>query len=246
MSCIQSAVPCVEPYWVGRKRPAPSVLACHSRGSLRSMSAQGGIMDFEQPGPGSFATPTADAAAALMPGIQARDPAALGQLYDLTAGRLFALASTILRSREDAEEIVCDVFTQAWNEADRYEPGRATVVGWLTMICRSRALDRLRQRRQLGSSVELAEADSVADPAPGPDALLALIEQGTRVHAALARLPEDRRELIALAFLRGLSHQEIAELKNLPLGTVKSHVRRGLLQLRDDLDALRDGGKELA
>jgi RNA polymerase sigma-70 factor (ECF subfamily) len=170
--------------------------------------------------------------------VQQREAAALEALYEATCMRLFALAGAILRSREDAEEVVCDCYTQAWNDAGRYDPSRATVQGWLTMLCRSRALDRLRQRRHQHLSVGLDAADSVADPGPEPADLLSLLEEGSRVRAALAALPEDRRELVALAFLRGLSHQQIAELKGLPLGTVKSHVRRSLLQLREALDDL--------
>lgn len=189
--------------------------------------------------------PAVDGLAALMLRVQQREPAALEALYDATCARLFSLATTILRSREDAEEVVCDCYTQAWNDAGRYDAARATVLGWLTMICRSRALDRLRQRRHQHLSVGLDAADSVADSGPQPEDLLSLLEEGSRVRAALAALPEDRRELVAMAFLRGLSHQQIAELKGLPLGTVKSHVRRSLLQLRealDDIAANRDVG----
>ena len=185
---------------------------------------------------GSLRLPPADALAALMQRVQQREAAALEALYDATCTRLLALAGAILRSREDAEEVVCDCYTQAWNDAARYDANRATVLGWLTMLCRSRALDRLRQRRHQHLSVGLDAADSIADPGPQPDDLLSLLEEGSRVRKALAALPEDRRELVALAFLRGLSHQQIAELKGLPLGTVKSHVRRSLLQLREALD----------
>ena len=180
--------------------------------------------------------PAADAMRTLMTRIQARDVMALEALYDATCSRLLALAGAILRSREDAEEVVCDCYTQAWNDAARYDATRASVLGWLTMICRSRALDRLRQRRHHQQSVGMDAAEALADPGPGPEELLNIVEEGSQVHAALAALPEDRRELISLAFLHGLSHQEIADLKQLPLGTVKSHVRRSLKQLREALD----------
>jgi RNA polymerase sigma factor (sigma-70 family) len=170
--------------------------------------------------------------------MQARDQAALEALYDATCARLFGLASAILGNREDAEEVVCDTYTQAWTDAARYDSTRASPLGWLTVMCRSRALDRLRQRRQQKSAVQIEEAEAVVDPSALPDDLLSQLEQGGRVHAALASLPAERRELITLAFLRGLSHQEIAALKNLPLGTVKSHVRRSLLQLREALECV--------
>lgn len=204
------------------------------------MGVSEGSLTFNSTAParadGSARVPTVDALATLMHRIQCGEAAALEALYDATCARLFALAGAILRSHEDAEEVVCDCYTQAWNDAARYDANRATVLGWLTMLCRSRALDRLRQRRHQRLSVGIDAADTVADPGPQPEDLLALLEEGSRVRAALADLPEDRRELVALAFLRGLSHQQIAELKGLPLGTVKSHVRRSLLQLREALD----------
>lgn len=171
---------------------------------------------------------------ALVAALCARDEAALGLLYDATFAKVHALASAILRCAEDAEEVVCDTYAQAWHDADRYDRSRGNVLAWLLTICRSRALDRLRQRRT--PAVELDAAADLADESPAPDDLLALVQQGTRVHAALATLSPERRELIALAFLQGLSHQEIAERTGLPLGTVKSHVRRALAQLREEME----------
>jgi RNA polymerase sigma-70 factor (ECF subfamily) len=178
-----------------------------------------------------------DALRALLARIVARDSEALGALFNEAGGRLFALANAILRSREDAEEVVCDTFTQVWNDAHRFDPGRASVMGWLTVICRSRALDKRRQRRHPAQVVDIDSAHELEDPQPLPVDLLSLLEQGTRVRQALAELPPERRELIAMAFLEGLSHPEIAARTNLPLGTVKSHVRRSLLQLRDALQS---------
>jgi RNA polymerase sigma-70 factor (ECF subfamily) len=197
------------------------------------MGAQGAVL--------KFAVAAASAADSsdlepLVARITARDGDALATLFDLTSGRLYALASAILRSREDAEEVVCDTFTQVWNEAIRFDAGRASVLGWLTVICRSRALDRRRQRGVRGAAAELEAAADVVDTQPQPADLLSLLEEGTVVRAALAQLSEERRELISLAFLEGMSHQEIAERKQLPLGTVKSHVRRALLQLRATLE----------
>jgi RNA polymerase sigma-70 factor (ECF subfamily) len=197
------------------------------------MGAQGAVL--------KFAVAAASAADSsdlepLVARITARDGDALATLFDLTSGRLYALASAILRNREDAEEVVCDTFTQVWNEAIRFDAGRASVLGWLTVICRSRALDRRRQRRVRGAAAELEAAADVVDTQPQPADLLSLLEEGTVVRAALAQLSEERRELISLAFLEGMSHQEIAERKQLPLGTVKSHVRRALLQLRATLE----------
>lgn len=171
---------------------------------------------------------------ALVAALCARDEAALGPLYDATFAKVHALARAILRCAEDAEEVVCDTYAQAWHEAERYDSSRGNVLAWLLTICRSRALDRLRQRRV--PVVELDAAADLADASPAPDDLLALVQEGTRVHAALATLSAERRELIALAFLQGLSHQQIAVRTGLPLGTVKSHVRRALAQLREEME----------
>jgi RNA polymerase sigma-70 factor, ECF subfamily len=171
--------------------------------------------------------------------LQARDQAALGAIYDATCTRLYALAHAILRNAQDAEEAVCDCYSQCWEEASRFDPNRSSVMGWLTMMCRSRALDRLRRRRHERLHVDVEAAADVADEARQPVELLSLLEEGSAVRAALALLPEDRRELISLAFLSGMSHDDIARMKRMPLGTVKSHLRRGLLQLRDALGSTR-------
>jgi RNA polymerase sigma-70 factor, ECF subfamily len=164
------------------------------------------------------------------------DRQALETLYEATVGKLFALATAILRHAEDAEEVVCETYAQAWETAARFDPARASVTGWLLMMCRSRALDLLRKRRARGESFDIAGLDGVAEDLPRPDELLALMQANSRVHAALSILTPERRQLVSLAFLRDLTHQEIAETTGMPLGTVKSHLRRALSQLREHLE----------
>jgi RNA polymerase sigma-70 factor (ECF subfamily) len=164
---------------------------------------------------------------------------ALEELYDATVGKLYALASAILRSAEDTEEIVCETYAYAWANASRFDASRANALGWLLMLCRSRALDRLRQRRAAASALDIAamrQADNSG--ADQPFDVLSLMQQRSKVHAALSQLTPERRRLVSLAFLQGLSHQEIADVTRLPLGTVKSHVRRALTQLREALEAM--------
>lgn len=162
---------------------------------------------------------------------------ALEQLYDATVGKLYALASAILRSVEDAEEVVCATYAYAWANASRFDDVRGNVLGWLLMLCRSRALDRLRQRRAAQLPEGSTEIESIAGEDDQPDDLLALLQQRSRVRTAVAQLTPVRRRLIALAFLQDLSHQQIAERTGLALGTVKSHLRRALAQLREHLEA---------
>lgn len=160
---------------------------------------------------------------------------ALEQLYDATVGKLYALASAILRNVEDAEEVVCTTYAYVWANAVEYDHHRGNVLGWLLMLCRSRSLDRLRQRR---ANIVASDAhiEAIAADDAAPDDLLSLLQQRSHVRAALAQLTPERRRLISLAFLQGLTHQEIAEATGLALGTVKSHLRRALTQLRNYLE----------
>ncbi len=176
------------------------------------------------------------ALAELMTAVVARSDAALAQMYDLTASKLYGLARAMLSNAADAEEVVCDVFVQVWQTAQSFDSSRGSVLAWLMMICRSRALDVLRQRksRREQDTQELPEHEESADA--GPEDVLAQFQEGTAVHHALAQLTPLRRELVGLAFFKGLSHQEIAAETQLPVGTVKSHLRRSLLALREALD----------
>ena len=164
---------------------------------------------------------------------------ALEELYDATVGKLYALASAILRSAVDTEEIVCETYAYAWANAGRFDASRASALGWLLMLCRSRALDRLRQRRATVNRLDVVALQETADAsAEQPFDILSLMQQRSSVYAALSQLTPERRHLVSLAFLRGLSHQEIADATQLPLGTVKSHLRRSLVQLREALEVM--------
>jgi RNA polymerase sigma-70 factor (ECF subfamily) len=142
----------------------------------------------------------------------------------------------MLGNAADAEEVVCETYVQAWQSAARFDPERGSVLGWLLMICRSRSLDLLRQRRGRAAAEGLASRLGKDDSVPGPEGLLRQVQSGTAVHRALRALSPLRRQLVALAFLRGMSHQEIARAVQLPIGTVKSHLRRALLGMRTVLD----------
>ena len=160
---------------------------------------------------------------------------ALEQLYEATVGKVFGLALRILRNQADAEEVVCDTYEQAWSQADRFDPTRANAIGWLMMLCRSRALDRLRKQRVDAGAVDVDAIAELADETPHSEELLSMLQEGTRVHIALSTLRPDRQRLLRMAFLKGMTHEEIAAETGIPLGTVKSHVRRALLEVRDAL-----------
>ncbi len=162
------------------------------------------------------------------------DASAVADLYDRHARAVYSLALRMLADASEAEDVVQDVFTQAWRQAGLYDPARAPVIGWLLVITRARALDRLRARR---SRIPMAgvgpDPATVADLSPGPDARIIGLEQGSRVRAALASLTSVQREAIELAYYKGLSQSDIAERLNEPLGTIKTRMRSGLLKLRE-------------
>jgi len=192
-----------------------------------------------------WAAPVLDLAAELsnlVGAVGRRDQAALGRLYDLTVDRVFAVSLRVLGNRDDAEEVVGDVFLQVWERAQNYCAERGGVLSWLSVIAYSRAID-LKRRQSERNRTESLHPDE-DDPAytdceerPIAD-LLDLVRSGSAAHLALSELPEQPRRLIAMAFLEDLSHQEISERTGIPLGTVKSHIRRGLLQLREKLSAM--------
>jgi RNA polymerase sigma-70 factor (ECF subfamily) len=166
------------------------------------------------------------------------DQAALGLLYESMVGQVYGLALRITRQAQLAEEVVQDTFWQVWRQAPRFDPERGTAKTWVMTIARSRALDSLRriepnECRLEPEALALVEA---CDDDITPNLLVAM-QQGHQLHEALASLDSIPRQLVSLAFFRGLSHDEIAELTGLPLGTVKSHIRRALLTLQQILAA---------
>jgi RNA polymerase sigma-70 factor (ECF subfamily) len=178
-----------------------------------------------------------DALALLIGNMRRGDRLALESLYEATVGKLYALASAMLRNAQDAEEVVCETYAQAWETAASFDPARASATAWLLMMCRSRALDSLRKRRARGETLDIAGFEHAHEAMQQPEELLSLMQRSSRVHAALSALTSERRQLVSLAFLRDLTHQEIADATGLPLGTVKSHLRRALAQLREHLEA---------
>ena len=163
--------------------------------------------------------------------IVRQDEQALAELYEAMAGRIYGLALRITRHVQTAEEVTEDAFWQLWRQAPRFDARRGRVVAWMLTIARSRALDALRRADHAEALDEESLADQQTDS--DPHDLLAAVQRQHRLHSALRRLDPLPRQLLALAFFRGLSHEEIASQMSLPLGTVKSHIRRSLLHLRE-------------
>lgn len=171
---------------------------------------------------------------ALLERIVERDERAFAALYDATSARVQGFVRRIVRNPGLAEEVVEDTYWQVWRQAPRYESGRGRVLTWLLAIARSRSIDALRrderhEHDEWGaddgpvSTVDDNAADELIDASRGAQ----------RVHDALGQLDARSRQLVALAFLRGLTHEEIATQTDMPLGTVKSLIRRALLRLRE-------------
>ena len=157
----------------------------------------------------------------------------MADLYDRHARPIYSLALRILGDVTDAEDVVQEVFSQAWRQASRYSAARGAVAAWLLTLARSRAIDRLRAKR--ARPAELTDermADQLVDAGPAVDSMLLSSEQVSRVRTALDELPLLQRAALELAYFEGLTHAEIADRLEQPLGTVKTRIRLAMLKLR--------------
>lgn len=190
---------------------------------------------------GIIATPTADATRvaaddrAALERMARGDQAGLAELYDRHGRLVYSLVLRIVRDQGDAEDVTQEVFTQAWRQASRFQADRGTVAAWLVVLARTRAIDVWRKRRVRPQLMDEASPPDRSDEGPLQDLRLVTDEQASSIRQALHRLPTLQRTAIELAFFDGLTHTEIASELELPLGTVKTRVRQGLLRLRDHL-----------
>jgi RNA polymerase sigma-70 factor (ECF subfamily) len=157
---------------------------------------------------------------------------ALGDLYDRHGTAVYSLACRILRDVSEAEDVVQDVFAQAWRDAARYDAARASVAGWLLLLARTRAIDRLRARRLRGIGVLGAVVPEAADPSSDQESAVIRSSEARLLHSAYAELTEPQRVAIDLAYYEGLTHAQIAARLHEPLGTVKTRIRSALQRLR--------------
>lgn len=169
--------------------------------------------------------------------IARRDETALKALYDLTARKLYGLSLRVLGSAEAAEDALQEAYLQVWRSAGDYRATLSPPMAWLGLIVRSRSLDLLRRRAadraHLTQELDEALADTLSGDAPNPMDTSLASQQAWALHQCLGQLENKQREVISLAYLRDLSHGELAERLALPLGTVKTWIRRGLDRLRD-------------
>ena len=164
------------------------------------------------------------------------DERALGGVYDRHAGPVFSLATYMLRDRSEAEEVTQDVFLALWRHPERYDASRGSLRVYLLQLTRGRALDRLRRRSRRAQLWHLAhpELEPTEDP-PGPYDEQVDRDRRVALRSALGELSDGQSQALLLFYFEGLTHKEIAAELELPMGTVKTHLRRGLMAIREAL-----------
>ena len=178
----------------------------------------------------------------LLQRIAARDTAALGELDDWHSRLLFGLILRIVRDRGEAEDILQEAFLRVWTRAETYDAQTGGPLPWIVRVARNRAIDRLRARRVRAAvdapAIDVAAVEA-AVPASGiqtPEAAVMIAEKRRTLTDALAGLPADQRQLIEAAFFEGYTHSELEQRFGLPLGTVKTRIRAGMIAMRQRLD----------
>jgi RNA polymerase sigma-70 factor (ECF subfamily) len=182
-----------------------------------------------------------DTLSVLLEAVVNKEKAAFEDLYDATVQHMYGLALRITRSPEMAEDVVSEVYLQIWQQADRYSSERGNVLAWMTIVCRSRALDALRRLKPVRSHEQIDDAiDARSMPiyqteqhTEMPQDLLSAVESNSAIQHALQQLDDEQRQLLALAYFRGYSHHQLAEITGLALGTVKTRLRRTLITLKE-------------
>jgi RNA polymerase sigma factor (sigma-70 family) len=170
--------------------------------------------------------------------LRLKAESAFGQLYDATVQRVFSLVKRFIRDDCLAQEITVDVFHQAWTQAGRFDNTRGSVIAWLFIMARSRSLDARRRLAIQKVSFNSELTDSVLaelNHSETPLDILLSIDSHNALHLALAKVTPTARQMIALAFYQGFTYSEISEHLKMPLGTVKTVIRRALKGLREDL-----------
>lgn len=167
---------------------------------------------------------------------------ALRRFYERTSATVFGLVCRILRDRGEAEDALTDAYVQVWRQAGRFDRAAGSALAWVTMLARTRAIDRWRARDRRDARADdwesLRDLD-LCDPAPCPSERSDGRERDHAVRRAVAALPFEQRRLIEAAFYSGLTHTELAESFGQPLGTVKTRIRAGLAALREALESLK-------
>jgi RNA polymerase sigma-70 factor (ECF subfamily) len=186
--------------------------------------------------PSTAQTMDADLLGSLLARVSGGDRDAFEALYRAASGKLFGICLRVLSDRAEAEDVVQEVFATIWHKAGQFDAARASAATWLGMIARNRAIDRLRSLPHAGQQAPIELAEEVADAAPTPARVAESSAEHARLGECMDKLDERRRSLIRVAFFDGATYEELAARVGSPLGSVKSWIRRGLLQLRECLE----------
>lgn len=180
-------------------------------------------------------SPGAAELSALLLRVADGDAAAFQVFYDRTSAKLFGIVLRILAERQESEDVLQDVYVSVWRKAATFDPSKASPITWAATIARNRAIDRLRAR-PARAHVPVEAAHDLADDAPAQDAGLMQSQDAQRLAAALATLEPRHAAAIRACYFEGITYDELAARESVPVGTLKSWVRRGLIRLRGALE----------
>jgi RNA polymerase sigma-70 factor, ECF subfamily len=183
------------------------------------------------------AMPNPEVEAALLSRVASGDKDAFGQLYDRMLPRVLGLATRILRDRGYAEEVTQEVFLEIWQCAGHFDASKGSAIGWILQTTHSRAVDRVRSAQARKLRDERIGMRDLYEPSDDISERVALLIESERMERALGTLPKSQRDAVALAHLGGYSHSEVSEILQVPMGTVKTRIRAGIGQLREELAA---------
>ncbi len=161
------------------------------------------------------------------------DRAAFKSVYERTSAKLFGVCLRILNDRSEAEEVLQETYVKVWRNAGRYVQAKASPISWLVAIARNQAIDRIRARKPAAG--DLDEASEKPDDGPSPEARTVASDEKRRLDDCLSRLDRSHADAVRRAFIEGYTYEELAVHMDVPLGTMKSWIRRSLLKLKDCL-----------
>ncbi|NGP89341.1 sigma-70 family RNA polymerase sigma factor [Aliifodinibius halophilus] len=168
--------------------------------------------------------------------IQSRDDEALEELYDLYKRLLFSMVISIVKKKEEAEDLLQEIFVKIWNKAESFDPDRGNVYSWIVTLARNQAIDRIRSK---GYKTQKKQSVSIHEPLfslegdkHDPMETTIFSDRAELVKKALEKIPEKQSEVIKIAYYRGLTQSEISDQLDIPLGTVKTRTRQGMIKLK--------------
>ena len=178
---------------------------------------------------------TSEELADILQSVGRGDRGAFASLYDRTSAKLYGICLRLLGNESEAEDVLQDVYVTVWAKADRFDPERASPITWLAVLTRNKSIDRLRRRSLASEPIDAAA--NVEDDGPLPFELVDQRQQAGRLSDCLDLLDDRPRSMIRAAFLDGATYPELAEREGVPLGTMKSWIRRAMQRLRGCLES---------